>query len=192
MIRRVDARPPDPDRAVDEVLETSRLLLELIHAAHATREAEQPEPSPASPTDAHGPDRRIVVSAHAIRAAIHVHQHGDRTVGELAQGLGISYGWASRVVSELEASSLAARAIDPADRRVVHVSLTPRAIDVVERAYRWRGDVIERALAPLDESGRRAVRTFLRRVVEELSTTGHERRPGANAGPVRPDGGPAP
>jgi DNA-binding MarR family transcriptional regulator len=156
-----------------DTFETSQLLLELIHVAYATRGADSTAAveSPAGPVAGEPP------STHAIRAAIHVYQHGERTIGELAAGLGISYGWASRVVSGLEASGLVARRPDPDDRRVVRVSLTPPAIEMVEDAYRWRGDAVERALASLDEDGRRAVISFLRRVTHELAAAAQERRP---------------
>jgi DNA-binding MarR family transcriptional regulator len=163
-----DAGPFDAD-----AFETSQLLLELIHVAYATRGAD----SAAVAEGAVGPAPAEPPSTHAIRAAIHVYQHGERTIGELASGLGISYGWASRVVTGLEAAGLVARRIDPGDRRVVRVSLTPQAVEMVESAYRWRGDAVERALAALDEDGRRAVITFLRRVTHELATAAQERRP---------------
>ena len=156
----------------DETLETSKLLLELIHAGYATRGADIARSS--SPGD-HAVDGRPPASPHAIRAAIHVYQHGQRTIGELADGLGISYGWASRVVSELEASRLVRRSTDPADRRLVHVTLTPEAMAMVEGAYRWRGDAVARALETLDEAGRLAVRTFLRSVIDELAEAGRGR-----------------
>jgi DNA-binding MarR family transcriptional regulator len=164
---------PDPGPFDADTFETSQLLLELIHVAYATRGAD----STAAVERDLGAAPAEAPSTHAIRAAIHVYQHGERTIGELATGLGISYGWASRVVTGLETSGLVARRTDPGDRRVVHVSLTPRAVEMVESAYRWRGDAVERALAALDEDGRRAVIHFLRRVTHELATAAQERRP---------------
>ena len=155
---------PGAARPSDAALEIGRLVLELIHATYATGE------------DPVGRAPHAAVSPHAIRAAIHVYQHGERTVGELADGLGISMGWASRVVSELEASGMVVRASDPSDRRVVRVTLTPEAIEVVEHAYRWRADAIDRALAPLDDAARASVREFLRRAVEEMGQAQRRRR----------------
>ncbi len=154
----------------DDAFEASQLLLELIHVAYATRAAEAEtaaagEPGPAGHV-------RSAPSTHAIRAAIHVYQHGERTIGELAAGLGISYGWASRVVSELESTGLLERRVDPSDRRIVRVSLTAEAMDMVVRTYRWRGEAVERALTGLDANGRRAVTDFLRRVTVELGRAG--------------------
>jgi MarR family transcriptional regulator, organic hydroperoxide resistance regulator len=159
----------------DQALETSRLLVEFLHAAYATRnldtEAES-DAAIASPTgrvqEGTHAKTSVDVSTHAVRAAIHVHQHGERTVGQLASGMGISYGWASRVVDELEAAGYLIRARDTSDRRIVRVRLNPAMRTEVERAYRWRGHAVEQALQPLKESEREAVRTFLRRITEQL------------------------
>ena len=169
----------DGARPSDDALEIGRLVLELIHAAYGTSESDGGGAADAPVQPGHAAASGRVVSPHAIRAAIHVYQHGQRTVGELAEGLGISMGWASRVVSELESSGMVVRSADPADRRVVRVSLTPQAIDVVDRAYRWRADVIDRALEPLDAGGREAVRAFLRATVDELARVGRASRPAA-------------
>jgi DNA-binding MarR family transcriptional regulator len=168
------------DQVSEGALETSRLLVEFLHAAYATRHLEQGEAS----GDGTGADRRdrshgtasAAVSTHAVRAAIHVYQHGERTVGQLAVGLGISYGWASRVVDELEAAHYLVRERDANDRRVVRVRLNPDVVEEVERAYRWRGRAVEEALEPLDDSEREAVRLFLRRVVD-LLREGQPERP---------------
>ncbi len=159
----------------DEAFEASQLLVELLHVTYATRGID----GPAAGVATAGHDTADAPPTHAIRAAIHVYQHGVRTVGELATGLGISYGWASRVVTELEQAGLVSREPDPGDRRIVRVSLTPRAVDMVESAYRWRGDAVERALSILDEDGRQTVLAFLRRVTMELAAAARERRSSA-------------
>jgi DNA-binding MarR family transcriptional regulator len=145
-----------------EALETSRLLVEFLHAAYATRHLDQSEPD-----KAHG-TASVDVSTHAVRAAIHVNQHGERTVGQLASGMGISYGWASRVVDELEAAGYLIRERDTSDRRVVRVRLNPERREEVERSYQWHGAAVEEALEPLNESQRESVRQFLRRITELL------------------------
>jgi DNA-binding MarR family transcriptional regulator len=71
-------------------------------------------------------------------------------------------------VDELEAAGYLIRERDAADRRIVRVRLNPEMRPEVERAYRWRGRVVEEALEPLGESEREAVRLFLRRVTELL------------------------
>ena len=163
-------------RISDEALETSKLLVEFLHATYATRHQRQDAAGgdgadgskldAAAPTSVEGETPRAPMSAHAVRAAIHVYQHGDRTVGQLASGLGISYGWASRVVEELEAAHYIVRERDASDRRIVRVHLDEAALEQVERAYAWRGEAVWHALEPLTEGERAAVRLFLRRVID--------------------------
>ncbi len=153
--------PPPSDDAID----VGHLLVELMHVVHATRDADAGVESTAHGT---APGSPASVSPHAIRAAMHLGRTGTRTIGQVAEGLGISIGWASRVISELDASGMVVRTPDRTDRRIVHVSLTPEATAIVGRAYLWRAEAIDRALAALDPAGRAAVRTFLRHAVDEL------------------------
>ena len=170
-------------------MDISKLLVEVLQVGHAGRRGGPDAGSPASDetppaTDAADPGaatgqpvptgrplpsgqggRR---SSHVIRAAIHIYGNGPQTVGQLAAGLGVSQGWASRVVDEMERAGYVARERDPGDRRVVRVSLVPAAIDRVEKAYRWRGDAVEAALEDLSPSERAAVAAFLRRFVDEV------------------------
>jgi len=151
----------------DEAFETSRLLVELLHAAHASRRTAE---AGGADTPASGAPHEQPASDHVIRATIHLYQHGERTVGQLATGLGISRGWASRVAEELVERGHVARESDPVDRRVVHLRLTERSLAEIERAYRWRGDVVAAALAEHDPAERDAIRRFLRRVAGDLSS----------------------
>lgn len=165
------------ERISDGALETSRLLVEFLHAAYATRRLDEGaavagETTESADAGAGGAERTHGaapgMSSHAVRAAIHIYQHGERTVGQLASGLGISYGWASRVVEEMEKAGYITRQRDDDDRRVVRVRLNPERLDEVERAYEWRGRAVEEALDPLSEPEREAVRVFLRRVTDLL------------------------
>ena len=155
----------------DAALETSRLLLEFLHAAYATRNIDRsPASDPidarmsAGPAGTHGTSEDV--STHAVRVALHVYQHGERTVGQVASGLGISYGWASRVVDEAEANGYLIRERDADDRRVVRVRLNPARLEEVKHASEWRGRAVQQALEPLSEVEGKAVRLFLRRVTE--------------------------
>jgi DNA-binding MarR family transcriptional regulator len=152
-----------------ETLETSRLLLDFLNAAYAARnDADDEDP--------------LGMSSHVMRAAIHIHQQGECSVGQLASGLGISYGWASRVVDELEAARYVVRERDARDHRVVRIRLDPAAAQLVERAYRWRMQDVMEALQPLSETERDAIRGFLRTVTGKLRANLRERpesEPGA-------------
>ena len=173
----VTSRDSSSGAASDTTLETSRLLVEFLHAAYATRRLDA-DAGGGEPTDgkAQAPGAEsVALSTHALRAAIHVYQHGERTVGQLATGLGISYGWASRVVEELESAGYATRERDTDDRRVVRVRLNPAKVGEVERAYHWRGESVGAALEPLADSERAAVKVFLRRLTHILREDEAER-----------------
>jgi len=148
-----------------DAVEIGRLVLELIHAGHATTG------STVTATTAHGAQGPDVprLSSQAIRASIVLYQRGGLTMHEIATATGMSAGWASRVVEELVMAGLAERAADQHDRRMVHVWLVPSSLSIVETAYRSWVDAIAGALSALDPAERRAVRAFLARVVEELS-----------------------
>ena len=156
-------------------LQISKLLVEVLQVGHVGRRGgpdsgASPEQDsafaahagPSNPGGGAGP-----LSSHVIRAAIHIYGNGPQTIGQLAAGLGVSQGWASRVVDELERAGYVARERDPGDRRVVRVSIVDAAVERVEKAYRWRGDAVEAALEGLSPAERAAVATFLRRFVDE-------------------------
>jgi len=163
-----------------QALEISRLLVEVLQVGPVGRRAAPNAPSheEAGSTfasvrtgGADGPQPGPIAS-HAIRAAIHVYEHGPETIGQLASGIGISQGWASRVVDEMERAGYLERQRDPQDRRVVRVSLVPAAVERVERAYRWRGDAVEAALQGMSAEERTAVEQFLRRFVDAARAEG--------------------
>lgn len=173
-------RPATMEGPGPEALEISRLLAELLRAGSGGQRvgAEQATPDASGPPT--GGDGSVTAtpavtgpaSAHVIRAAIYIHDQGPQTIGQLARGLDISQGWASRVVDELERAGYVERERDPADRRVVRVRLTPMAVERVERAYRWRGGAVEAALAGMEPQERAAVAVFLRRFTESVRASG--------------------
>ncbi len=175
-------RPDTPGRLSDDAIETGKLIVELLNSGHATRRsgaAAQPGSS------------GVRVSPQAIRAAIQLYQQGEVTIGQLGSGLGISPGWASRVVEELEQAGYVERERMVDDRRVVKIRLQAAAIAEVERAYRWQGEAVDAALAPFDDAERTVIRRFLRRVVDELRaaapTAPEEDRPGSRRDAERID-----
>jgi DNA-binding MarR family transcriptional regulator len=111
-----------------------------------------------------GPD----LSPHAVRATLHLFQHGQGTVGDLAEGLGVSMGWASRIADELERVGHVLRERDAHDRRIVRLRLSEGAIGLAEDMYRERGRVVAEALALLNREERGAVGRFLRALTEGL------------------------
>ena len=179
-----NGQPPSgaaPHSLGRDSLEISRLLVEVLQMGYGRR------PGAAEPAVDVDPSRVFTAStagvvmpgaqagpptSHVIRAAIYVYTQGPQTIGQLATGLGVSQGWASRIVDEMERAGYLVRERDPDDRRVVRVSLVPAAVERVERVYRWRGDVVESALQGMSPEDRAAVEGFLRRYVEAARAGG--------------------
>lgn len=165
-----------------DALQISRLLVDVLQVGHPGRRAGDAEAAAAAiegslAAGRAGPAAAAAatgnpLSSHVIRAAIYVFTHGPQTIGQLAAGLGVSQGWASRVVDEMEQAGYLERRRDDMDRRVVRVSLTPMAEGRVEAAYRWRGDAVEIALEGMSPAERAAVAAFLRRFVEAARAEG--------------------
>src|SRR5579871_1408338 len=75
-----------------------------------------------------------------MRALLFMGQQAPQrlAVGDLAEGLNISFGWASRIADELTGLGLIERACDEDDRRVVHLRLTEKAISTGKRVLEKR------------------------------------------------------
>jgi DNA-binding MarR family transcriptional regulator len=112
------------------------------------------------------------ISPKLVRALLYLAQHGGRTmtVGELAEGIGVSLGWASRVADELVSLSLLERVRNENDRRVVQLQLTPGAAAVTGRLWSDREGAIVSALGEVALEDRPIIARFLRRLTTELET----------------------
>jgi DNA-binding MarR family transcriptional regulator len=152
------------DASGNEVRATARLVVDVVHAASRAGHG-----AAAGGAVQGGGTGTAPLPPQAIRAAVHLYEHGRTTIGGLAAGIGVSVGWASRIVEELEARRFVVRDRDPADRRVVWVRLSEEAIADVEGAYRWRDDAVARALAGMAPAERAAVRRFLEALVGALA-----------------------
>src|SRR3712207_4954636 len=59
-----------------------------------------------------------------IKALAYLYRNGRRTVGEVAEGLGLAMPTASELVDKLAERGLLEREVNPSNRRQVHVWLT--------------------------------------------------------------------
>jgi DNA-binding MarR family transcriptional regulator len=110
------------------------------------------------------------ISPKLVRALLYLAQHGGRalTVGELAEGIGVSLGWASRVADELVSLGLLERVRNENDRRVVQLQMTPGAAAVSGRLWSDREAAIVSALSEVSPEERPLIARFLRKLTAEL------------------------
>jgi DNA-binding MarR family transcriptional regulator len=84
-------------------------------------------------------------------AALRIIQEQDRiTAGELARRLWVSESAATAVINRLETHGLVVRQREPTDRRVVHLSLTPRGDETLCLADRMRAHQVREWFRPLN------------------------------------------
>ncbi|HSV73315.1 MAG TPA: MarR family transcriptional regulator [Chthonomonadales bacterium] len=100
-------------------------------------------------------DQRVSLpQVHAMR---HIWLHHDVLMGDLAQGLGISYPSATNMVKRLERQGLVARTVNPSDRREVEVRLTEKGEAICQRTEDERVARLERVLMAMHEADRDAL-----------------------------------
>jgi DNA-binding MarR family transcriptional regulator len=110
---------------------------------------------------------------------IQVGTEGERTVGELAQELGLSLPAASRLTRELEAHALVRRREHTEDRRRTVVDLNSLTANDVEAWLRRREEPLRAALAALTANEREAFLKGLSALADELMRE-------SESGPLRP------
>jgi DNA-binding MarR family transcriptional regulator len=95
-------------------------------------------------------------------------RRGPIRLAELAEEEGLNPTMLSRVIADFADSGLVTRVCDPGDRRAALVEATTAGRKLCERMLGERTDVLEVALAALDEEDRRAVEQALP-VLEKLA-----------------------
>jgi len=92
-------------------------------------------------------------------------RHPDCTIGDIAQGLVVSYPAATRLVSRLENRGLVTRAHAETDQRVVQVALTDSGTQAERSTRARRAALLNRILEALPDSRRRTLVTSLERLL---------------------------
>jgi DNA-binding MarR family transcriptional regulator len=151
----------------EDVERVSDLLIRLMIARRPPRRP------PKHPAQHRGPKPtpQHILATHILA------QHDRQTVGALAEAVGITMGWASRVADDLEQAGLLERERDPNDRRVVWLRASPRARDIDREVRADYARPISAALRGLAAPERAAVLRFLQRLVAESNAQGPPAEP---------------
>jgi DNA-binding MarR family transcriptional regulator len=110
------------------------------------------------------------ISPKLIPALLYLAQHGEQsmTLGQLAEGIGVSLGWASRFTDKLASAGLLDRIRDFHDRRIVRLQLTSQATVICNQLWSDREHAITAALSEIAPDDRPVITRFLRRLVTDL------------------------
>lgn len=126
---RPDHGGPGPE---DVTSELARLLPELAVALY--------ESVPHAQTGGERPAAGHGLTGRQLEAVVFLSHHRGATMGEFAAGLEISPAAATELVARLSEKGVVRREADPADRRVVLISLAGAAERYAESVHdRWRG-----------------------------------------------------
>ena len=94
------------------------------------------------------------ISNAQVRAVVHLAEYGPQTMGDLAQGLRITTPSTTGLINPLADMGLVERERDGEDRRVVRVSLSPKAKKMAGQVLVQRRAEVEQALAGMSEDAK--------------------------------------
>lgn len=106
-----------------------------------------------------------------VRALLYLEQHaaGTGSIGELANELHSSLGWASRVADSLAKQGLIESVRDKRDRRLVHLKLTDKGTQTAHLLSASLQKPIAAALSETSAKQNKAVSQFLRGFVKRMN-----------------------
>lgn len=111
------------------------------------------------------------VSLPQLRVLVILASRGPSSLNEVARSLGIHPSNATRACGKLADAGLISRREDPADRRLLHLSLTPAGERLLERVMDDRRRRIEELLAGVPSASRSQLATGLRLLATQRGDT---------------------
>lgn len=108
------------------------------------------------------------LTAGQVKVILQLGTRGRLSVGEIAEGLGVSLPAASEVVDRLVERGFAERHSDATDRRRVLVAPSPTAVEIVSDLCELRRDQLRRALLALPPAERPVLVRSLRALIASL------------------------
>lgn len=115
------------------------------------------------------------LSVTDVRALLYLEQHmaGTGSIGELADELHSSLGWASRVADSLAKDGLIESVRDKRDRRLVHLKLTDKGLQTAHLLSASLQKPIAASLSEVSAKQAKVIGSFLRTFIKCLNHNGH-------------------
>jgi DNA-binding MarR family transcriptional regulator len=104
-----------------------------------------------------------------MKALGYLYHNGRRTIGDVAEGLGLAMPTASELIDKLAERGLLERGVNPDNRRQVHVWLTEDAIAFGREIYTLRRTQMQKAFDELQPGERAAFVRGLRALSEAVA-----------------------
>ena len=120
----------------------------------------------------------------ALGVLAYIQRNQPTRATDIAQWIGIGPAALSRQVAELENSGLLERTPSPTDARAQLISLTPRGVEEIEKAYERRAELLARLLKDWDEQEIAAAAATLNIIQEVLRAGMDDHRRKNHDGPA--------
>lgn len=121
--------------------------------------------------------RELGLTALQYTALTVLKRHPGMSGAQLARRSFVSAQAGSEMIANLERKGLITREPDPANRRILRITLTPEGDAVVGACESWMDRLENQMLSGLDAPQREALRTALDACVRALSPAGRDGRP---------------
>jgi len=118
--------------------------------------------------------REKSLSMSQIGALFHIHRKGSCGVTNLGDHLGVTSAAASQMLERLVQQELILRSVDPYDRRVKHLVLTDKGLQVLQESIRARQDWLDDLAETLSASEKEQITAALKIIIAKAD---HLRQP---------------
>ena len=111
---------------------------------------------------------RLHLAPHEARTVLELAEHQPATIGDLGKHVGVSFGWASRIVEELHQRGVVDTERSTQDRRVVYVTLAERTRREVGELLAQREALVREVLRGFRPAEHKAFTAMLQRLSQGL------------------------
>ncbi len=110
-----------------------------------------------------------------LKALIYVRKHEGATSGQIAANLGVTLSTITGIVDRLAEQELVTRREDPRDRRVTRVVPTPSGAQLVDDLMEYRNELLRIILAKLEPGQLEVVETAFQYLVDAVNRAALDR-----------------
>lgn len=139
-------------------METERLVDGMLSLYHLIRRASHPV-------------KRAEITQEQYWLMLRLYRFGASSIGELAEGLGITGSSTTTACKRLEKAGMVVRERQLDDERMVHVSLTEEGRARVATWQQQRRELLAHLLAPLNEYEQEELQRILEHMLEAAEDT---------------------
>jgi len=116
--------------------------------------------------------RQSGLSMSQLGALFHIHRIGSSGVTDLGDHLGVTSSAASQMLERLVQQELILRTVDPSDRRVKHIVLSDKGLQVLHESIHARQGWLSELAETLSDSEKETIMAALAILIDKVSHLG--------------------